>query len=340
MVDLGGFGGTCTLATAINNQGQVVGESYRTGDQSAPAFLWENGSIHELVGSFGGDFSGAFAVNDQGEAAGFGYLSGNSTFHAALWKNVKSIADLGVIGSDTCSYAAAINAGGQVVGSSSPICDFDEARAFLWQDGTLFDLNSLIPPASALYLKLTYAINNRGEIAGTGVDASGNDHAFLVVPCDENHPGVEGCDYSLVDSSTPLAAPPVPASVAVPSIRPTPRLPSLLRGTDRGRQPFSSMRAIPDQSPERQSQSVAGDRLADVLLDSPISPNIRGLRGYCLVDSQTDKLTGGCVAPTVWFCLSGHSSACPAGAEALKPQQAGCGLLGSPTVDVSRTCSF
>lgn len=100
MTDLGGFGGTCTLAAALNNRGQIVGESYRTGDQSAPGFLWENGSIHKLEGSFGGDFSGAFAINEQGEAVGFGYLAGNMTYHAALWKNVKSFADLGVIGSD------------------------------------------------------------------------------------------------------------------------------------------------------------------------------------------------------------------------------------------------
>jgi probable HAF family extracellular repeat protein len=199
MTDLGGFGGTCTAAAALNNQGQIVGESSRTGDEAAPAFLWENGSIHELGGSLGGDFTGAFAINEQGKPVGFGYLPGNSTFHATLWKNRNSITDLGVIGSDPCSYAAAINARMQVVGASIADCE-DEFRAFLWEDGSLFDLNSLVPPASALYLQLTYAINDSGEIAGTGVDASGNEHAFLLMPCDENHPSIEGCDYSLVDT--------------------------------------------------------------------------------------------------------------------------------------------
>jgi probable HAF family extracellular repeat protein len=104
-----------------------------------------------------------------------------------------------VIGSDPCSYAAAINARMQVVGASIADCE-DEFRALLWEDGSLFDLNSLVPPASALYLQLTYAINDSGEIAGTGVDASGNEHAFLLMPCDENHPSIEGCDYSLVDT--------------------------------------------------------------------------------------------------------------------------------------------
>jgi probable HAF family extracellular repeat protein len=206
MTDLGGFGGTCTGVAALNNHGQVVGESFRSGDMAAPAFLWENGSIHELGGSLGGDFTGAFAINEQGKTVGFGYLSGNEIFHATLWKNRKQITDLGVVGGDPCSYAAAINAKMQVVGSSIANCD-DEFRAFLWENGSIYDLNSLIPPASTLYLQLTYSINDRGEIAGTGVDATGNEHAFLLIPCDENHPSIEGCDYSLVDTTPAIFVP-------------------------------------------------------------------------------------------------------------------------------------
>lgn len=203
MTDLGGFGGTCTLATALNNRGQVVGESYRTGDQSAPGFLWEKGSIQELEGSFGGDFSGAFAINEQGEAAGFATLPRNATFHAALWTSVKSIADLGVIGSDLCSYAAAINEHAQVVGSSLATCDSDTGpvRAILWEGGSLFDLNALIPADSSLHLQFTQAINDRGEIAGSGADSNGNQHAFLLIPCDDSHPNIEGCDYSPLDAA-------------------------------------------------------------------------------------------------------------------------------------------
>jgi probable HAF family extracellular repeat protein len=212
MTDLGAFGGTCTVAFALNNKGQVVGESSGTGDQSAPGFLWENGSLHELKG-LGGDFAGAAAINDQGQAAGFGYFPGDIIFHATIWENAKSITDLGVIGNDQCSDATAINAEGQVVGISISSCTAEEPtfRAFLWAAGSIFDLNSLIPPGSALYLQITNAINDRSEIAGTGVDGSGNEHAFLLIPCDGDHPGVEGCDYSLVAAAEVAREIPAPA---------------------------------------------------------------------------------------------------------------------------------
>ena len=187
MVDLGNFGGTCTLATDLNEGGQVVGSSNLTGDGASEAFLWD-GKLHHLGGSLGGSYTGASAVNEAGEAVGFGYLAGNASFHATLWKHIVQITDLGVIGNDQCSYAADINAQGQVVGSSMPTCDGDPTsfRAFLWQDGSLFDLNTLIPPNSPLYLQYVMTINDSGEIAGQGVDGTGNEHAFLLIPCDED----------------------------------------------------------------------------------------------------------------------------------------------------------
>jgi hypothetical protein len=64
------------------------------------------------------------------------------------------------------------------------------------------DLNTLVPPNSGLLLVEPGQINDRGEISVTASDASGNNHVVLLIPCDEHHPGVEGCDYSLVDAAT------------------------------------------------------------------------------------------------------------------------------------------
>ena len=157
-------------------------------------------------------------MNEQGQAVGFATLPGEMLFHATLWAHVGKLTDLGTVGTDACSYSSAINAYGQIVGGSISLSNClsngDPARAFLWEDGAIFDLNSLIPPGSALYLISPDTINDLGEISGTGADVSGNEHAFLLIPCDENHPGIEGCDYSLVVSPTAVEVHPAQAPQA------------------------------------------------------------------------------------------------------------------------------
>jgi uncharacterized membrane protein len=40
MLDLGTLGGTLGITSALNNRGQVVGQSNVTGDMTAHPFLW------------------------------------------------------------------------------------------------------------------------------------------------------------------------------------------------------------------------------------------------------------------------------------------------------------
>jgi probable HAF family extracellular repeat protein len=199
MTDLGTLGGTCTIAKGLNNHGTVVGD-YVNDSHIERAFLWENGSIHDLGGTLGGDHTGAEGINDHGVIAGWAYLPGNTTFHAALWRQVGNITDLGALGKDQCSFASSINITGEVVGASLSGCTFDaHTSAFLWARGSIVDLNTLIPAGSALHLQWARGINDRGEIAGTGLDAILNVHAFVLIPCDEDHADVKGCDYDTVD---------------------------------------------------------------------------------------------------------------------------------------------
>jgi len=62
-----------------------------------------------------------------------------------------------------------------------------------WMDGPIGGLG-ISAPEDVLSLDK----NDRGEIRATGNLPSGNHHAILLLPCDENHANASGCDYSLV----------------------------------------------------------------------------------------------------------------------------------------------
>jgi len=206
MRDLGTLGGTCTLALAVSEDGSVVGLSTNEQELSR-AFLWKNGSMQDLGGSIGGQGATATAINESGQIVGFATLASEVGVHATLWKRPGDITDLGTPGPSECSMALAINAKAQIVGQSVDCASFGSIRALLWDNGSLFDLNNLISPGAPLTLQFAETINDRGEIAGQGIDADGNAHAFLLIPCDEGHHDVEGCDYSLVGAATAARRP-------------------------------------------------------------------------------------------------------------------------------------
>jgi probable HAF family extracellular repeat protein len=227
MIDLGTLGGTCGIPAALNSLGQVVGLSDLAGDSTVHPFLWtEPGPIHDL-GTLGRNNGRANWISDAGEVVGEADLPGSQTHDAFLWKNSR-LTDLGTLPGDSCSNAFGVNSRGQVVGTSESLqfCGVVGEHAFLWEHGgPMMDLNTLIPPGSSLQLTFAFGINDRGEIAGTGVppgcapqDVSLCGHAYVLIPCDENHPGVEGCDYSLVDAS----AAPSPRPAATKASGPMP----------------------------------------------------------------------------------------------------------------------
>ncbi|HXM59743.1 MAG TPA: hypothetical protein VN950_02735 [Terriglobales bacterium] len=196
MIDLGSLGGTCGFPYWINSKGQVVGFSDLSGDQMNHPFLWTRENKMQDLGTLGGNFGTASMINDLGDVVGGTTLTGDSQLDAFLWRNGK-MQDLGAL--DGCSYAYSINERRQVVGNwGSNGCS---EGAFLWEHaGPIVDLNTLIIPHTSLTGLGVININDRGEIAGIGHHPDDEGHAILLVPCDENHPGVEGCDYSLVDT--------------------------------------------------------------------------------------------------------------------------------------------
>lgn len=214
MTDLhpGNFGGTLACTNFMNNIGEIVGFMADASENNHP-FLWKNGKTTDLFteGNLGGDIGSAHAVNLLGHVAGDAWNSGFTSRHAVLWRN-GGIVDLGLLSGAPCSDAYILNSGDQVVGTSGA-CDESSGDAFLWENGSLVDLNTLIPTDAGIQLQFAFAINESGEIAGDGIlTASGDGRGFLLIPCDQYHPGIAGCDYSLVDAASvaevrvPLAA--------------------------------------------------------------------------------------------------------------------------------------
>jgi probable HAF family extracellular repeat protein len=200
MLDLGGLGGTFGAPVFMNGQGQVIGVSNLPGDATYHPFIWSKSEKMKDLGTLGGTIAAPHWINDAGEVVGFSNLSGDQNRHAFLWRN-GVMTDLGTRGYPE-SEAASINTQGEIVGSSFVFSG--PSRGLIWENGAPpADLNALVSRGTTMFVTAAYVINDRGEIGCLGLDpGDAEEHACLLIPCNENHPGIEGCDYSLVDAAT------------------------------------------------------------------------------------------------------------------------------------------
>jgi probable HAF family extracellular repeat protein len=160
---LGTLGGNETSAMALNEAGEVVGNSkcalsVTLGKKAAKtyghAFLWKQGKMQDLDKDTSIPVSGATAINNQGEIVG-------TNGKACLWKggHCQSLGSLpgGVPGGEF-SMADSINNNEQVCGLSlTP----HGRHAFLWQNGKMTDLT----PDNHVNSEAKF-INDRGQMLG------------------------------------------------------------------------------------------------------------------------------------------------------------------------------
>jgi probable HAF family extracellular repeat protein len=207
MQDLGTLGGVDSWGVGINQAGDVTGSSTLP-DSSTRAFIYSGGVMRTLGTFSGGGDSYAYAINALGQVTGS--ASADRVFqHAFLYTN-GTMLDLGTVRDDHSigdSFGYAINSRGDVTGyydvALGCLCKaWNSFRAFLYTDGAMYDLNSLVVSGlDGFTLTQAAGINDHGQIAATG----GNGHemrAFRLDPLgppdptpDLNQHGLTGSWY-------------------------------------------------------------------------------------------------------------------------------------------------
>ena len=186
-------GDTSGAATAINDNGQIVGISgicdQAVGRHTARhAVLWENGGVTDL-GNLGAQWwNTPTAINQRGDIVGFAgdpaFVEGD-ILHAFMWTREDGIRPLKPLKGRTPKHvdseAYGINERGQVVGTS---CDanFVDCRAVIWENGAFpRDLNDF-KGGFPIRLETAKDINDNGEITGRAIDANNVRTAYLAAP--------------------------------------------------------------------------------------------------------------------------------------------------------------
>jgi probable HAF family extracellular repeat protein len=170
----GATGSTSTFGMAVNDSGQVVGDSFQfTPNAGGHGFLYSGGTI-SLVG--GDTFeSEARDINNAGRVVGYSRQNVSSPYHGFVTNNGQ-LMDLGA-----GFEPQAINEGGQIVGGDVGTSYLGSAK--LYQDGELHLLDDLIVGDDmGLQIGVATDINESGQIAATARTANGINVAVRLDP--------------------------------------------------------------------------------------------------------------------------------------------------------------
>jgi len=197
VIDTSAFGAV-TLGTAVNNAGQVIGTTENKFDGRFTAWLYDGGTAISIGPAF---ISYAGAISENGQVVGtrgfdfeatpWAYRDGRTTDLPGPGKPL-AVNDAGTVliwvppddhpGSHTPGYYAIIEGGlwsrlSMWVGAMNERSDVVGSagnHAALYRAGTTVDLGTLGGGSSQ-----ADSINNRGQIAGWSLDATGATRAFV-----------------------------------------------------------------------------------------------------------------------------------------------------------------
>jgi len=186
-----------TFANAVNDHGQVAGYGIVEGNPTHAFLSAPDGGTLKDLGVVFGDNSAAHAVNNSGQVAGNCYESTTHNSHAFVSDpNGGSLHDIGTLGvvvvvlngkefNVFSAEANGINDSGTVVGGSMTRAGFGVDAGFIYKNGQMVDLNTLIDPSTGIHIVNATGISNDGFICGAaryGTDQSKPTFAVLLIP--------------------------------------------------------------------------------------------------------------------------------------------------------------
>jgi probable HAF family extracellular repeat protein len=149
------FNGYYNTAIAINNNGDVIGNSAVKGGNEQYAYLYADGTAQDFS-AMGGNFLRVTDINNARQ------IIGNKEGRAILFSNGTN-QDLGLLPGTTESFASQINASGMVLGLSHIPGNLESGRSFLYSEGSLKDLSSVSGCTKSSFT----ALNDAGQLGGT-----------------------------------------------------------------------------------------------------------------------------------------------------------------------------
>jgi|GEM_PF-4799287 len=170
VVDLGTLGGTSSMALAINNAGQIVGQADTSSGASHPFFYNPVTASMQDLGTLGGATGSATCINAAGQVVGWA-TAGNNIPRPFLWTS-NGMADLtpaGAVG----GQANGINDSGAIA-MTLTLTDGSN-NAYVDAAGQYTNLNSFMGSTSSL----GQAINATGQVAGN-VSSAGLPNAWFL----------------------------------------------------------------------------------------------------------------------------------------------------------------
>ncbi len=186
--DLGTLGGESSEGLGINDAGQVAGRSQITvGVSTTHAVRWTGTTAQDLGTLVGGTNSTAYAINTSGQVAGISEYGPGPETHAVRWDGTTAT-DLGTLGGTT-SLASAINVWGDILGMSTLAGGAPFSTAFLYSEGAMYDLRSLLDPGTGIVrLNVDFpgnTLNDLGQIVARADFVGGGTQVVRLDPTPE-----------------------------------------------------------------------------------------------------------------------------------------------------------